>query len=109
MILSKLLGHHHINSKHHDIMKNTILRTLITLTVVLASCKEGEDPSPSVVQLSYDFEYNEEEWIGGFSDLPQDGQDIYELAVDHRPLPEESGEMGNAIMIQGHNRSDDLF
>src|SRR5690606_9985612 len=44
-----------------------------------------------------------------FADLPEEGQDTYELEVGHSPIPEETNATGNSIRIQGHNRSDDLF
>ena len=58
--------------------------------------------------FSFDFDSDYEGWMVGFADLPVDyDQSIYELAHDHRPLPD--GLEGNGIYVQGHNRSDDLF
>ncbi len=49
-------------------------------------------------------------WVGGFSDLPVDADlDIYELAANYSPLPKGISGTGGAFMLQGHNRSDDLF
>src|SRR5690606_21054526 len=86
-----------------------IIYTSLIFTILASACKDGENPQPTEIILSYDFEYDEEEWIGGFSDLPLEDQELYELDIVHTPLPEETGVMGNAIRIQGHNRSDDLF
>ena len=58
--------------------------------------------------FSFDFESDAEGWMVGFADLPVDyDQSIYELAHEHRPLPD--GLEGSGIYVQGHNRSDDLF
>jgi len=75
----------------------------------LMACQTADEPEGDIIHLNYDFEENEEGWEGGFADLPEEGQDIYELQVSHSPLPVETGTTGKSIMIQGHNRSDDLF
>lgn len=86
-----------------------MLILVILLGMLTLSCREEETPTPTTIELNFDFAQNMEEWMGGFSDLPAEGQDIYELDISHAPLPEETNEEGNAIRIQGHNRSDDLF
>ncbi|EIJ42180.1 hypothetical protein BegalDRAFT_1283 [Beggiatoa alba B18LD] len=49
-------------------------------------------------------------WIGGFADLPVDADlEIYELAFGYETLPADLELSGSAPMLQGHNRSDDLF
>ncbi len=59
-------------------------------------------------ELAFTFDHDAEGWVVGFADLPADApQDLYELAGEHRPLPE--GLEGGGIYVQGHNRSDDLF
>lgn len=90
-------------------MKKKIQIVLIFAGLVAISCQVDEIPIPSVIGLTYEFEENMEEWMGGFSDLPEEGQDIYELEISHSPIPEETNATGNAIKVQGHNRSDDLF
>lgn len=76
----------------------------------MSSCKsEDNEPTPDIIELNYDFEENDEGWIGGFADLPEEGQDIYELEIGPSPIPEETNATGNSIRVQGHNRSDDLF
>jgi hypothetical protein len=50
-----------------------------------------------------------EDWSVGFADLPESfNPEIYELDFEHRELP---GYLGSekGILVQGHNRSDDLF
>ena len=65
---------------------------------------QGADP----VEFTFNFEDGAQGWKVEFADLPVDYDDsIYELAHEHRPLP--NGPEGNGIYVQGHNRSDDLF
>ncbi|MEX2593272.1 MAG: hypothetical protein WD426_10890 [Anditalea sp.] len=90
-------------------MKNRDIIILMMAGMVAIACQEEGDPAPREIELIYDFQENEQEWLGGFSDLPEEGQDIYELEISHAPLPPEANSSGNAIRIQGHNRSDDLF
>lgn len=73
------------------------------------SCRIDDDPAPPTKDLYYDFEQGTQGWVGDFADLPIDGHDIYDLEIDHGPIPEETGSTGNALRIQGNNRSDDLF
>lgn len=90
-------------------MKKVIPLFLVLAGIVPLACENGESPSPSVIELTYGFESNEEEWTGGFCDLPEDGLEIYDLDISYAPLPEETRVSENSIRIQGHNRSDDLF
>ncbi|HLU90168.1 MAG TPA: hypothetical protein VKZ51_10080 [Cyclobacteriaceae bacterium] len=93
-------------------MKKTLSKWLPLglFLIPLAACQdEDKEPTPDIIEMNYTFEANEEGWIGGFADLPVEGQDIYELDISHSPLPEETDATGNSIRIQGHNRSDDLF
>lgn len=62
------------------------------------------------LSFSYTFEEDAEGWTGDFTDLPVDyDEDMYELEFGYESLPEELAEYGNALMISGQNRSDDLF
>ena len=57
---------------------------------------------------SFDFEAGSQGWIAGFADYPEDGDPaLFELDSSWEPLPSDLE--GNALFIQGHNRSDDLF
>ena len=47
-------------------------------------------------------------WKAGVADLPKDGGAEYALAWGRRTLPAGLGP-GKGFMLQGHNRSDDLF
>jgi hypothetical protein len=83
---------------------------LVIVGTGISSCKtEDDEPTPDIIEITFDFEQNDEGWIGGFADLPEEGHESYELEVGHSPIPEETNATGNSIRIQGHNRSDDLF
>jgi len=64
-------------------------------------------------QFSYqsDFSKSLDGWQGNFVDLPVDyDPEIYELIYEYAELPEEVNDAVKfAPMLQGHNRSDDLF
>ena len=78
-----------------------LLPALLLPAAVLA---EGDEET----RYTFSFENDAEGWEVDFADLPVDApQDLYELAGEHRPLPE--GLEGSGIYVQGHNRSDDLF
>jgi len=77
------------------------LAVVLVAGVPIALAEDGET-------FSFSFDSDAEGWVVGFADLPADyDQEIYELAGEHRPLPE--GLEGGGIYVQGHNRSDDLF
>ena len=85
-----------------------LLAALILVAVALLSpsLTLAQDGTP--VKFTFDFETGAQRWTVGFADLPVDyDQSIYELAHEHRPLPD--GLEGSGIHVQGHNRSDDLF
>jgi hypothetical protein len=91
------------------IMRKATTIWILMGAIITLSCREDDSPKPGQLQLNFDFEQNMEDWLGGFADLPSEGQDIYELEINHSPLPEETETQGGAIKVQGHNRSDDLF
>jgi len=85
--------------------KLMILTLLVILTVTIFGCSPGYEKE---FRFDFTFEENEEGWITGFADLPADyNQESFELDAGWGELP--SGLEGNAIYMQGHNRSDDLF
>ena len=78
---------------------------LILLSFALAGCATSYDTE---YQFEFEFENDEQGWVTGFADLPADYDPmIYELDSGWGALP--SGLEGNAIYLNGHNRSDDLF
>ena len=86
-------------------MKTSKLLAAIMMLFILVSCTGG---GAAELSFEYDFETDDQDWVTGFADLPADyDPEIYELDSGWGPLPE--GLEGNAIFLQGHNRSDDLF
>ena len=82
---------------------------IMALSLAFLACKETERPIGEELEYVFNFANDEEGWQGGFSDLRAEGHDIFELEYGHSALPEETGVQDNALFIQGHNRSDDLF
>ena len=61
-----------------------------------------------VVTLTTEFNAGAGVWVADAADLPSNPDVNYELEWGLRPLPAEVG-AGNGFMLQGRNRSDDLF
>lgn len=79
---------------------------LLLPSLLLMGCSKDET---GLVSREWLFENGADGWTGGFTDLPVDfEEDIYELLFEYRDRPSEVGS-GKALMLQGHNRSDDLF
>jgi hypothetical protein len=69
------------------------------------SCTESYEQE---YRFDYSFEEDQQGWITDYADLPADyNEPFYELDSGWGPLP--SGWEGNAIYLNGHNHSDDLF
>jgi hypothetical protein len=82
-----------------------LLFGLCALLILTIGCSGGFEQE---YQFEFDFEDDEQGWVTGFADLPADYDPmIYELDSGWGELP--SGLEGNAIFLNGHNRSDDLF
>ncbi|WP_439483634.1 hypothetical protein [Cyclobacterium plantarum] len=82
---------------------------LVLISVTMACVEDDTRPAEDIKVISDSFDSDMKGWAGGFADLPVDGLDSYELRVELADLPEETRETGQAIKIQGQNRSDDLF
>jgi hypothetical protein len=87
-------------------MKKIIFTVLFgVLALALFACTSNYEKE---YQFTFTFEDDDEGWVTGFADLPADySQESYELDAGWGPLP--TGLSGNAMFLQGHNRSDDLF
>jgi hypothetical protein len=82
---------------------------LVAFLIAGVGCTRAPDGAPDELRFEYGFGESAHGWTGDFSDLPVDYEaDIYELEFAHTARPEELG-TGNALMLTGHNRSDDLF
>ena len=83
---------------------------LLALALILLEGSPGRAFAQATeeAEFIFTFENDDEGWITGFADLPDDyDQGLFELESGFRQLPE--GLDGNGIFLQGHNRSDDLF
>jgi hypothetical protein len=83
---------------------------LCTLCITsLIGCTSVPGQSKHSVSKIYNFSDGAAGWEHGFTDLPADyEEDIYELDFKHGDIP-VSGKKDKGLMLQGHNRSDDLF
>jgi hypothetical protein len=92
-------------------MKKMILSSALLFSILsFSACSEKEVDLPRPqIDKRYHFKENLEGWQVDFADLPRTGQDIYELDFGHKSLPAPLDTQEKALMIQGYNRSDDLF
>ena len=82
-----------------------LLCGLCALLILIMGCSGGYEQE---YQFDYTFEEDEQGWVTDFADLPADfDETFYELDSGWGALP--SGLEGNAIYLNGHNHSDDLF
>jgi hypothetical protein len=101
--------------KHTTLSRRTICGAALSLLVAAVGigCGGGSDDSPPEgTRAFYEFNFTEsaEGWEGGFADLPvEHPQDLYELGFTHAELQPDLLPTRKAVLISGHNRSDDLF
>ena len=82
-----------------------LLFGLCALFFLIMSCSGGYEQE---YQFDSTFEEDQQGWVTDFADLPADfDETFYELDSGWGELP--SGLEGNAIYLNGHNHSDDLF
>lgn len=78
---------------------------LVLLAAGLLAAGCGTKP----LEVTFHFSNGPEGWQGYFAELPADyEQDVYELRFSHAPVP-IPGRQDKGLLLQGHNRSDDLF
>jgi hypothetical protein len=65
-------------------------------------------PPARTVTITDDFTMGTRGWVAGFADYSPANEDL-ELDSGIRALPPELSVAGTGFMIEGHNRSDDLF
>lgn len=84
-----------------------IFLAMLIPVMLLAGCRSsGQGQTHS---FTFDFSESDHGWVGGFTDYPVNFEPgIYELEFSHAGLPKELGS-GKGLLLQGHNRSDDLF
>jgi hypothetical protein len=88
-----------------------LMSSAVCAIAVAASLVGGQASSEATapVSVSYTFARGAEGWTHGFADLPTNyvSQGSYETAFGWSAIPDQSGV--NGLMIQSHNRSDDVF
>lgn len=87
-------------------MKRRLLLILLAL-VLLTSLIACVPPTPSLVNLEFDFRDGKVGWEHGFAEYAPDMR--MELDGGLRPLPSELEIEGTGYYLQGMNGSDDLF
>ena len=93
-------------------MKKVIVAVIILAVslMVFTGCKGQDGGADGGLKFEYDFSDSDKGWVGDFTDYPVSyDPDIYELLAGLRDLPSDLGINGKGFMLQGHNRSDDLF
>ncbi|QRK12857.1 hypothetical protein JQX13_24190 [Archangium violaceum] len=88
-----------------------LMSSAVCAMAVAASFVTGQTEAQATapVSVSYTFAQGAQGWTAGFADLPTDylSTGIYETAFGWSAIPDQSGV--NGLMIQSHNRSDDVF
>ncbi len=83
---------------------------LVPVMLVVGCSKGGNGGGSEGINFEFDFSESDKGFVGDFTDYPVNYEpDIYELEFDHVALPAELDRSGKGLMLQGHNRSDDLF
>jgi hypothetical protein len=83
---------------------------LVTVMFLVGCGNNGGTGADGDVNFDFDFSESDEGWTGDFTDYPVNFEpDVYELEFAHKELPAELERAGKGLMLQGHNRSDDLF
>lgn len=91
--------------------KVLVVALFLSLSLMLfTGCTKGGGAGDDF-KFEYDFSDSDKGWVGDFTDYPVNYEpDIYELDFGHKDLPAELGRSGDkGLMLQGSNRSDDLF
>ncbi|HAE42755.1 MAG TPA: hypothetical protein DCG34_07520 [Clostridiales bacterium] len=92
-------------------MKRNKMWTIMLLVLIFAVVGCSPDSNTGgKFDFEFDFTETDQGWQVDYTDYPVNyDPDIYELENGHMELPEELGRPGKGIMVQGHNRSDDIF
>lgn len=89
-------------------MKKLMLMALLGMGLFLTSC-EKDDLQSVPVNLVYEFDKGAQGWTVGYSDYNENMEGL-ELENKIDTLPSTLNKPGKkGLMVQGHNRSDDLF
>ena len=91
---------------------NTKLILFLPLIFLLFSCDKDDENDiayPETVELTYDFQNDNQSWEGDFADYPVGEESFYELSYEHSNLPIPLNTNLGALKQSGSNHSDDLF
>lgn len=65
--------------------------------------------SRETIEQTYDFRHGRRGWRSGFADWRRADRSLHEFIAEPRALPTETGATGQAFLLSGDNRTDDLF
>lgn len=95
-------------------MKKIVIFGALAASVALYSCKDDSDrvdigdlPGEQTIELSYDFESDDEGWNAGLADLPEGDFDIYSLDADHTTDLPYNG--NGALRVSASNPNNEFF
>ncbi|UBM57832.1 hypothetical protein LAG90_13560 [Marinilongibacter aquaticus] len=73
------------------------------------ACSENNNTTPEPSDFNFDFESNNQDWVGNFADYPEGDSAFYELQYSYSTLPSPLDSTEGALKLSGNNHSDDLF
>jgi hypothetical protein len=91
---------------------NTKLILFLTLIFLLFSCNKDDENAvtyPETLELTYDFQNDNQSWEGDFADYPLGEESFNELSYELSNLPTPLNTNSGALKQSGNNHSDDLF
>jgi len=91
---------------------NTKLILFLPLIFLLFGCNKDDEnviTYPETVELTYDFQNDNQSWEGDFADYPFGEESFYELSYEFSNLPIPLNTNSGALKQSGNNHSDDLF
>lgn len=82
---------------------------IVSLLIAAMACSQAAEDSAGPLEFAFTFDQDEQQWTGGFADLPIDHEEHgYDVAFRHADIPVE-GEESRGLLLTGNNHSDDLF
>jgi len=89
-------------------LKNPLNLLFFAIILILTAC-DLDDENTSTLELSCDFDIDQNEWVGGFADYGVGREEEVELNFFHDSLPPPLDTTQGALRITGRNLSDNLF
>lgn len=84
-----------------------LLMFMLFSLLLLSSC-DKEECRPEYF-IRYEFQGGADGWTGDFTDYPLGEEEFYEIDFRHDHLPAPLDTTEGALVLTGHNHSDDLF